>query len=493
MKKLNDCDSQLHRISLHLKIIVVWMFIFLLQGVSWNSVLASELSGENEKVDSVTDLDLGDYSTSMIVGEKQLLSVTILPQTAPSQTVMFSSDNESVATINGLGRITALTIGKANITASCGSLTRSFELNVKEKNTSTKIINVTDIELADYEKELAVDKMLNISATVLPTDATDSKLTYSSSNTGIATVTSTGVVKGISPGAVEITVSAGGYSKGISLVIKVSTASIQMNTSCLVLKRGDSFQLSGKALPILAKQDFSFKSQDKSIATVTLSGNVTANSIGNTTILVSNGDFSVAVTVIVNESIKTENTGIKSIKYNNEEDSSVIFSDLLSQSEVVLLLSKEYQVISSSMLKQLYESKKTLRIQGEGYVLEVLGKNIVNYNNQINTELNVETVKSGLKVTINSDEDLPGEILLQLEQGCYYKYLYLYNSVKEKYERINRNDLSNVKIDVAGTYLFTKQKQNGLSINLYFILGFGIVAIAVSGLYIFVKKKYWFW
>lgn len=495
MKKQDYNTRQTNLMRNFRKIVLFLMLVISLQGLSWRSVAAVDTSANNPQENNVSDIDLGDYSSTMTVGEKQILTVTILPQAVTAQPVTFSSDNESVATINGLGRIAAVSVGKAKITVNCGNVARSFELTVKEGSTSTKIIDVTDIELADYTKELAVDKTLSISATVLPTEATDKKLYYSSSNAEIATVSSAGVVKGISSGNVEITISSGGFSKKITLFIKVPTASIQLNTNYLVLKRGDTFRLSGKALPILAKQDISFKSQDESIATVDQTGNVTAKSIGNTTILATNGDLSVAVTVIINENSLTENTGIESTKYNNsnEEDSYVVFSKLLSQSEVVMLQSMDYPIISTSILKQLYESKNTLRIQGVGYVLEVSGRNIVNYNNQLNSELDIENTKSGTKVTINSDASLPGEVMLQLEQGNTYKYLYLYNSSKEKYERINVKDLSNVKIDIAGSYLFTKNKLNGLSVSIYLIVGFLTVVILISGVYIFVKKKHWFW
>lgn len=495
MKKPDYRIRQLNKIRHFLKILLFLMLILLLQGFRGYSIAAADTLGGGQQVESISDLDLGDYSSTMSVGEKQLLSVTILPQTAATQTVTFASNNDSVATINGLGRITAVSIGKAKITASCGSVSRSFELTVKETSTSTKTINVTDIELEDYAKELAVDKTLSLSATVLPTDATDSKLSYSSSNTEIATVSSSGVVKGISPGNVDISISAGGFSKKISLAIKVFTASIQMNTNYLVLKRGDSFQLSGKALPVLAKQEFSFQSQDESIATVTQLGNVTAKSVGNTTILVTNGDLSVAVTAIINESNIAEESEIKAALYSNsnEEDTSVAFSKLLSQNEVVMIQANDYPLVSSSMLKQLYESKNMLKIQGEGYTLELNGKSIVNYNNQITTKLDIIGVKSGIKVAINSEASLPGEMMLQLEQGKSYKYLYLYNSAKEKYERINVNDLSNVKIEIAGTYLFTKHKLNGLSVSLYLIAGFVTVVVIFAGIYVIVKKKHWFW
>ena len=50
----------------------------------------------------VSELDIGDYQSQMAVGEKQLLSVTVLPMDATDQTLKFSSSDVSVAKINGM-------------------------------------------------------------------------------------------------------------------------------------------------------------------------------------------------------------------------------------------------------------------------------------------------------------------------------------------------------------------------------------------------------
>lgn len=156
---------------------------------------------------AVTDIDLGEYKSVMTVGEKQLLSITLLPFTATPQTITYSSNNTSVVTINAMGRITAVAVGNAQITVSHKDIKRVFDLTVQQVEPSKAPINVNDIEVADYSKDMEVNKTLSLSATVLPSDATNNKLTYTSNNPAVATVSSTGVVKGIAPGDVEITLS----------------------------------------------------------------------------------------------------------------------------------------------------------------------------------------------------------------------------------------------------------------------------------------------
>ena len=141
------------------------------------------------------EIDMGDYSDTMTVGEKQLLSVTVLPLDATNQTVTYSSSNTEVATVNGLGRISAVSVGTTTITANCNGITSSINITVVEKKDDK--VEVTNIEISNHEDEVNVDETISLSATVLPSDATDSTVTYTSSNENIATVNSSGEVKGI--------------------------------------------------------------------------------------------------------------------------------------------------------------------------------------------------------------------------------------------------------------------------------------------------------
>ena len=467
--------------------------------VSENTVSGQLTLQETEAVTgAVTDIDLGDYSSTMTVGEKQLLSVTILPQTLTSPNIVYSSDNESVVTINAMGRISAISVGKAKITVSCGNIVRSFDLTVKETEDSKDIkINVSDIEISNDSNELEINKTLNLSATVLPADATDSKLTYSTSNSAIATVSSTGVIKGVSSGNVEIIVNAGGFSKKITILVKAATVSIKLNTNYLVLKKGDSFQLEGNAVPEQAKQTISYKSADETIASVTQEGKVTAKDTGNTTILVTNGDMTNAVTVIVNASgvVQTSVTANEENNQMNISEQETSFKNLLEQNNQIEISSEDYPLIKRGMLKSLYESKKVMVIKGSEYTLILDGKEIVNYNNQLDTKLKVAKTEKGLELVLNDNQNLPGSVLLKMtsENENEYNYMYLYNAVKDKYQMIKTDNLSNIKIDTAGKYLLTEKKLNGMSFSIFVIIGFVLAVIILAGIYIGVKKKHWFW
>lgn len=439
----------------------------------------ADIEEETETI-AASELDLGDYTEQMTVGEKQLLSVTVLPLNAGETAFTYSSSDTKIATINGMGRITALAIGSTTITVTAGQISQSFELRVVEAEDTT--ISVTNIEIAEYEPELEVGKTMILSGTVLPTDATKSTITYTSSDMSVATVSATGEVKGISAGNVTITLTAGGISKTAELIVKVATTGITLNNDYLILKPDETFQLSAKVTPADAPQAVSYKSTDTSIATVSPGGCVTGKKTGTTTIIVSNGDSSVAVSVIVNQAVN----------YNQQEqdmeentDKEVFYADTV--------LASEQNTIDAQMLKHLYETKQLLKIVGDGYIIEIDGKDIVNYNNEIYTDISIKRESDAVSFVLNKGNELCGAVTLFLEEP-EGKYLYLYNESKEKYEQIDTATLDELKLTTAGTYQIRETKLKwDMKMVLYIIVGGVVVLLIGVGVYITTKKKYWFW
>ncbi len=178
--------------------------------IAKNTVSGGDVNNFSEQENiEVTELDLGDYSSEMAVGEKQLLNVTVLPFTATERTCSYTSSIPEVATVNGLGRIIASKVGSTEIKAVCGGKSASFVLKVVE----SRDIKVTDIEIADYQQELEVGRTMRLSTTIQPLEASNNPIKYQSSNPAIATVSSSGEVKGIAKGSVRIYMSAGDVTK----------------------------------------------------------------------------------------------------------------------------------------------------------------------------------------------------------------------------------------------------------------------------------------
>lgn len=424
----------------------------------------------------VTELDLGDCPRELPVGTSQMISVLVIPADATDVKFTYTSDNPEIASINALGRLTGHKVGTTRITVTCGGVSGSFSVAVTEDTTN---IPVQDIEIEEVEDELKVDSKISISTTVLPIDATNSKITYHSSDTSIATVNSSGQVKGIAPGQVTIEVRAGNVVKKIPITVKIGTTGIRLNRDYLVLKPEETFQLETEVEPKEVSANITYKSLDTDVATVSSNGLITAKACGNTAIVVSNDDLQVTISVIVNEEANTESIGAVIDIHNNTAEK--LFSNQID--------TENYPIISADMLKFFYEKGKVLTVDGEGYAIHVDGNKIVNFDNQLETQLFFQEEKDGFSFIVNGGNDLCGKIIIDLNDKITdQKYLYLYNEAKQKYEQLKTDDISWLSVDTGGKYLVSSQKISELNFNPMVIVCGVIIVLAGVVAYIGVKK-----
>lgn len=104
--------------------------------------------------------------------------------------IEYFSSNNDVATVNALGRIIAKEKGSTTITIKCGTIERNFILRVTEEEK----IEVSDIDLGVYSDEMTVGDTQMLSITIIPTNATDPQIKYSSSDNKVAKVNDIGRV-----------------------------------------------------------------------------------------------------------------------------------------------------------------------------------------------------------------------------------------------------------------------------------------------------------
>lgn len=348
-----------------------------------------------------------------------------------------------------------------------------------------KEIPVSDIEISDHKDEVEVGNTLNLTATVLPSTATDSTVMFRSSDMNIATVNSSGEVKGISKGSVTIYVSAGSITKEVNLTVKVKTTVIKINKDYLVLKQGEAFKLSVSVSPAEAEQGISFKSTDSSVASVSNGGVVTAKSTGTATIIVSNGDLSNAVSVIVNKNSDTDIINPQNTESSTQEVESQKFDENIEASEVGM--------IDTQMLYELYTSGKSMKVTGDGYSMIIDGKKIVNYNNELDTDIKLKKANGYTEFELNNGKYLCGEIAIHIDD-ISGKYLYLYNNVKHKYELVSTQNMEELKLSTPGKYMITTEKisESSKAVRYILIIG-GCLILVGSAVYVVMKRRYWFW
>ncbi|MBO4341163.1 MAG: Ig domain-containing protein [Bacteroidales bacterium] len=168
----------------------------------------------------VSQVQLSPSSVSLEVGGTVNLIATVSPSNATDMTVTWSTSDASVATVS-YGLVTAVGEGSAIITATAGSKSATCSVQVKAKTVAVTGISLNNSELSLYQEET-----FQLEATVTPSDATDKTVTWSSSNTGVATVTD-GLVKAVGEGSATITAAAGGQSATCSVRVSIRSTQVK--------------------------------------------------------------------------------------------------------------------------------------------------------------------------------------------------------------------------------------------------------------------------
>ena len=150
---------------------------------------------------------LGDVYKRQIGGDMVGLNYTITPANT-TDAIVWESSYEPVATVNQFGEVTAgEKAGTATITVKCGSYKATCRITVKKG--SLKITSKTAVNVK-AKKTTAIKAVATSKA----------KITYRSSNTKVATVSSKGVVKGVKKGKAVIYISSNGITKKVTVTVK---------------------------------------------------------------------------------------------------------------------------------------------------------------------------------------------------------------------------------------------------------------------------------
>lgn len=165
--------------------------------------------------------------------------------------------------------------------------------------------DATGIELDKKELALAVDKTYKLTATVTPSDASNTKIVWKSSDEKIAIVNEDGLVTAISEGECEILANINGTDLVSKCKIKVSTikvTGISLNESSIEIKTGSRFELIAIIHPEDAYADVVWSSSVNSVATVN-NGIVDAIGVGNcvVTATTTDGQFKASCLVAVKD------------------------------------------------------------------------------------------------------------------------------------------------------------------------------------------------
>ena len=220
-------------------------------------------------------------------GESVQLTATVSPDNTDDKTVIWSSSNEAVATVDATGLVSAISEGKATVTATTANgLTAACTVTV-----IPPVIEADGITLNITQTQIYTDGTLQLMATVSPDDTTDKTVKWSSGDEEIATVDATGLVSPISEGKTTITATtANGLTASCEVtvlkrIVIISPESITLNITQAGLTEGESVQLTATVSPEDADdKTVTWTSDNSAVATVDASGLVSAISEGMATI-----------------------------------------------------------------------------------------------------------------------------------------------------------------------------------------------------------------
>ena len=239
----------------------------------------------------VTGVTLNQTNLIMAEGDTQILTATVTPSNATDKSVSWSSSNTSVATVSSSGVVTAKSAGTATITATTNDGGKKATCTVTVKAAT---VSVTGVNLNKTSMSLLIGGTERLTATVTPSNATNKNLTWSSSNTSIATVDSNGNVSAIKVGTADITVKTedGGKTATCAVTVNpISVTGVSLNQTSLTMTEGDTQTLTATITPSNATdKSVTWSSSNTSVATVSSSGVVTAKAAGSATITVTTTD-----------------------------------------------------------------------------------------------------------------------------------------------------------------------------------------------------------
>lgn len=200
---------------------------------------------------------------------------------------------------NGTFKLTAgKKKGSAVVTVTLASKkTASFKVTVQKAAVKTTKITTTTKSLTLAKG--ATYKKLASSIAVTPVTSKE-KVTYSSSNKKVATVSSKGVIKAKKAGTAKITVKSG--KKKVVVTVKVTgvkTTNLSGVPAAKNVSKGKSFKIKAIATPKNTDEKITFKSSNKKVATVTSKGVVKGLKKGTATITVRSGSQKMTCKVTV--------------------------------------------------------------------------------------------------------------------------------------------------------------------------------------------------
>ncbi len=231
----------------------------------------------------VKEIVLDKTSIMLFLNDSDTISATIVPTNAVNKNLVWSSSDSKIVTVNN-GTVKGIKVGKATISVKASNgVIKKCTVEVKEK--PKEIIEAKSITLNATSKTVEVGSSFNLTSTISPSNTTNKTISWTSSDTSIATVTN-GSVKGIKAGTANITVkTSNGKTATCKVTVKnVNATGVSLNKTSGSVYVGSTFTLTATVAPSnTTVKTIIWTSNDTSIATVS-NGTVKGIKAGTATI-----------------------------------------------------------------------------------------------------------------------------------------------------------------------------------------------------------------
>lgn len=240
---------------------------------------------------AVERIELDKTEITATVDDIVTLTAKIYPENAKNKEIIWKSDNEEVATVDFNGNVTFVGFGKGYITATTvdGNKVASCYFYA----TDTKVHQVI---LSAEKNELHLGDTMQLTATVLPSEALNRRIKFESDNEKVAMVDSDGVVTGLSIGraTISVTTEDGGYTDFVTVLVINPVSELVLDVEHAITGE-NNYRIGYTILPENATNKIvDFEVDDEGIASVSGTGVVTFKKVGEVNVKLStrDGNFS---------------------------------------------------------------------------------------------------------------------------------------------------------------------------------------------------------
>ena len=263
-----------------------------IQGVSGGNAVISAINQDNVVVgyahivvqQPVTSIVLSETNINVDLKTKRLqIRATVYPENAQNKKIRWKSTDTSKARVDDNGIVTLLKPGAVSIIATSDdnpNVTAICNIDIQ--------VPVTSIALDESKKTMYVGQQERLSYVVLPLDASNKAVTWTSTHPNIVSVDSTGRVTAKSVGTAVIILRSldGGFSKYCTIEVKRVATGVKFDVTKLELEAGEYYYIKATATPNdSTDKELIWESSDTKVAIVDDNGKVTAKSAGTATIM----------------------------------------------------------------------------------------------------------------------------------------------------------------------------------------------------------------